>query len=31
MTRDTAVDLVGGAALGVTLILLLWLPAILQI
>ena len=31
MTRDTAIDLLGATALSLTTIVLLWLPAILQV
>lgn len=31
MTRDTAIDLLGAAALSLITIILLWLPAILQV
>lgn len=31
MTKDTAIDLIGAAALSLTTIVLLWLPAMLQV
>jgi len=31
MTKDTAIDLIGAATLSLTMIALLWLPAILQV